>query len=229
MCPSRSASRFLSLTLAVLAASFLAACQAVDTRHHVLVSVKDQKMVLFEHKQAVKVYPVSTSKYGIGDEPGSYRTPEGTMQVARKIGDGAPRGAVFKNRRWTGEVLDPDSPGRDPIVTRILWLKGKEERNRNAYRRMIYIHGTTEEARLGEPVSFGCIRMASTDAEDLFQRVGVGTPVTVTRGRLPLKTRTAQAVERMGDAVGSAGKRLAATGMNWLRPDGKEEEQQEPG
>lgn len=73
----------------------------------------------------------------------------------------------------------PNSPGRDPIVTRILWLAGTEERNKNAFRRFIYIHGTTEEKRVGEPVSYGCIRMRSEDVVELFDRVGIGTAVCV--------------------------------------------------
>jgi hypothetical protein len=76
----------------------------------------------------VKVYPVSTSKFGLGDERGSNHTPLGTLEVARKIGHGAPAGMRFKDRRATGEIVPPDSPGRDPIVTRILWLRGRSGR-----------------------------------------------------------------------------------------------------
>ena len=150
-----------------------------DYKNKMIVSVKDQKMLLVSDGIPIKSYKISTSKFGLGDKPGSYRTPLGRMQVAKKIGNRAPLGSVFKSRRRTGEILKPNAAGRDPIVTRILWLKGTERRNRNAYRRLIYIHGTTEEKRLGEAVSYGCIRMGSRDIADLYRRVGWGADVFV--------------------------------------------------
>ena len=155
-----------------------------DTRHKVIVSVSDQKMLLVRDGAPVKTYRISTSKFGTGDKPGSNRTPLGHLRVAKKIGDSAPNGAVFKSRRLTGEVIRPNCPGRDPIVTRILWLNGLEDRNRNAYRRTIYIHGTPEEKRLGHPASYGCIRMASRDIVDLYNRVGYGADVFIIRGSI---------------------------------------------
>lgn len=155
-----------------------------DTRHKMIVSVGDQKMLLVRDGEPVKTYKVSTSKFGLGDRPGSNRTPVGHMRVAKKIGSNAPSGAVFKKRKPTGEVLKPNAPGRDPIVSRILWLKGMESRNRNAFRRTIYIHGTPEEKRLGHPASYGCIRMASRDVIDLYNRIGYGADVFVIRGSI---------------------------------------------
>jgi lipoprotein-anchoring transpeptidase ErfK/SrfK len=155
-----------------------------DTRNKMIVSVRDQRMLLVHDGKPVKTYKVSTSKFGLGDWPGSYRTPLGRMEVARKIGNHAPKGAVFKHRRRTGEILKPNAPGRDPIVTRIIWLKGKERRNRRAFRRFIYIHGTPEEWRLGHPASYGCIRMGSRDIVDLYRRIGVGAEVRVIRSPL---------------------------------------------
>lgn len=155
-----------------------------DTRHKMIVSVRDQKMLLVRDGRPVKTYKVSTSKFGVGDALRSNRTPLGRMEVARKIGDGQCPGAVFKSRRPTGEVLKPNAPGRDPIVSRILWLKGAEQQNRNAFRRFIYIHGTPEEWRLGSPASFGCIRMASRDVIDLYNRVGRGADVFIIRGSI---------------------------------------------
>lgn len=181
----------ITLALAAVAAFFFCSCQSLDQRQHLLVSVAEQRMVLVEDGRPVADYPISTSKFGLGDERNSYRTPLGTMVVARKIGCHAPKGAVFKSRQWTGEVLPPDAPGRDPILTRILWLRGTETQNRNAFPRMIYIHGTTEERRLGQPVSYGCIRMASADIIELYERIGVGTPVTVIPNRMPLAVTTA--------------------------------------
>lgn len=155
-----------------------------DTRNKMIISVRDQKMLLVHDGKPVKTYKVSTSKFGCGDRPGSNCTPLGRMQVAQKIGGNAPLGSVFKSRRRTGEILRPNEPGRDPVVTRILWLRGTESRNRNAFRRTIYIHGTPEERRLGRPASYGCIRMASKDVADLYQRVGNGADVFVIRNSI---------------------------------------------
>jgi len=86
---------------------------------------------------------------------------------------------VFKDRRRTGEIVLPDSPGRDPIVTRILWLRGLEPQTANAFSRYIYIHGTPEERFIGTPASYGCIRMRSSDIINLYENVGVGAEVTI--------------------------------------------------
>jgi hypothetical protein len=150
-----------------------------------VVSVADQRLVVFDQNgQPRKSYPVSTSKFGLGDQPGSKRTPIGTMVVREKVGGGARPGTVFKGRKPTGEVIRPNSPGRDPIVSRILWLGGASGSTKNAYRRYIYIHGTAEEWRVGEPASYGCIRMKSKDVIDLYNSVGVGSIVHVKPGRL---------------------------------------------
>ncbi len=181
--------RFLLTALSgLITALLLGSCgtgnYGKDTRNKMVVSVRDQKMLLVRDGTPVKTYKISTSKFGVGDNPGSNRTPVGHLKVAKKIGDQAPIGSVFKSRRRTGEVLKPNAPGRDPIVTRILWLTGAEDRNRNAYRRTIYIHGTPEETRLGAPASYGCIRMSSRDVADLYKRVGYGADVFVIRGSI---------------------------------------------
>jgi len=108
----------------------------------IVVSVPDQTLALINDGVVVARYSVSTSKFGLGDGTGTYATPLGAMAVASKIGANAPLGAVFKNRQPTGEVLKPNAPGRDPIVSRILWLRGLEKQNARAYSRNIYIHGT---------------------------------------------------------------------------------------
>src|SRR3984893_9078615 len=106
---------------------FIASCAAPpDTQHHVVVSVREQKLALLEKGQLVATYPISTSRFCLGDRPGSYGTPLGELEIADKIGDGAAAGTVFKNRRRTGEVIPVNAPGRDPIVTRIIWLRGRE-------------------------------------------------------------------------------------------------------
>jgi L,D-transpeptidase-like protein len=159
---------------------FLSSCVAPpDRTHQIVISAKDQKLALLEQGKLVAVYPVSTSKYGLGDGRGTWRTPLGQMEIAQKIGDGALPGTVFKDRRKTGEIVAVDSPGRDPIVTRIIWLRGREPQNANAFARDIYIHGTPEERNIGKPVSYGCIRMRSTDVIQLYDVVGRGAEVTI--------------------------------------------------
>jgi lipoprotein-anchoring transpeptidase ErfK/SrfK len=167
--------------------ALLAGCSQWDNRHVMHISVADQKMVVTDQGQPVATYPISTSKFGLGSQPGSYATPLGKHRVVKKIGDGLPHGAVFKSRRFTGEVLPVDAPGRDPIVTRILWLDGQEPHNRNSFDRYIYIHGTPEERNIGQPVSFGCIRMRSRDVVALYNRVGLGARAEIFTE--PLATR----------------------------------------
>ena len=158
---------------------FLASCAAPDTQHHIVISTRDQKLALLDRSTLLATYPVSTSRFGLGDRPGSRFTPLGQLQIAEKIGDNAPPGAVFKDRRRTGEIVMANSPGRDPIVTRILWLRGLESQNANAFARDIYIHGTPEERLIGTRASYGCIRMRSTDVVQLYNIVGVGAAVTI--------------------------------------------------
>lgn len=166
-----------------------------DSLHVMEVSVPMQKMALYRQGELVETYPVSTSKFGLGDEKGSYRTPPGKLEVAQKIGDGKPAGAVFKSRKWTGEVIKPNAPGRDPIVSRILWLNGLEPSNKNAYARCIYIHGTAAERDIGTPASYGCVRMKSRDVIDLHDRVGEGSKVFIVRKGL---WRDAEKAKEMG-------------------------------
>lgn len=168
-----------------------------------MVSVADQAMDVYYRDQVIARYPVSTSQFGVGDYPGTCATPLGHLTIAQKIGDGAPLGTVFKDRRPTGEILAPNAPGRDPIVTRILWLKGLEPQNRNAYGRYIYIHGTPVENQIGKPASYGCIRMRSQDVLQLFTTVGVGTRVEVVEDRLPLETQAVAQAAASGSTVSS--------------------------
>jgi lipoprotein-anchoring transpeptidase ErfK/SrfK len=174
-------SAFLLLALAL----FFSSCATKDNDHRILVSVADQRLALYHKERLLGRYPISTSKFGLGDRPGSRATPLGRMEVAKMIGDGAPLGAVFKSRRRTGEVLRPDAPGRDPIVTRIVWLKGLEPQNKHAFARCIYIHGTPEERNVGHPASFGCVRMRSMDMLTVFNAIGVGATVDIIPGSLP--------------------------------------------
>jgi lipoprotein-anchoring transpeptidase ErfK/SrfK len=151
----------------------------------VVVSIRDQKLMLLQNGYQVATYPVSTSKFGLGDGRGAMATPIGAMAVAQKIGDHAPPGAVFHNRRFTGEILQPNAPGRDPIVSRIIWLRGLEPSTANAFSRCIYIHGTAEERTIGSPASYGCIRMKSKDVIDLYSQLPAGSLVRVIPDKLP--------------------------------------------
>ena len=154
-------------------------CTTIDRRHQVIISIPEQRMALLQDGAPLATYPVSTSKFGVGDLPGTSWTPLGRLEIAKKIGAGAPSGAAFKDRRPTGEIVPADAPGRDIIVSRILWLRGEEARNARAYSRYIYSHGTPEERNIGLPVSYGCVRMRSCDVIELFDIVGPGAEVKI--------------------------------------------------
>ena len=153
------------------------------------ISLAEQSLTQFaENAQVVRRYPVSTAAKGAGEAFGSYCTPRGKHLIRAKIGAGAPENAVFVARRPTGEIysaeLDAAFPGRDWILTRILWLSGCEpQRNRlgrvDTMRRYIYIHGTPDSTRIGVPGSHGCIRMRNADIIDLFERVPVYSAVEI--------------------------------------------------
>ena len=168
----------------------------------VVVSVPDQKLALIDNGVSIAQFPVSTSKFGLGDRPGSYATPVGLLEIAAKIGADAPMGAVFKQRRLTGEILRPNARGRDPIVTRIIWLRGLEKQNARAFSRNIYIHGTPVEQLIGRPASYGCIRMRSRDVMNLFASISVGTKIAVFNAHLH---------DAIAEAASSATNLLAAT------------------
>lgn len=163
---------------------FAVSCATPDTRHRVVISVPEQRMALLDQGVLLATYPVSTSKFGLGDFPGSNFTPLGELEISDKIGNSAPLGSVFKDRRRTGEIVLPDSPGRDPIVTRILWLRGLEAQNARAHDRTIYIHGTPEERNIGRPASYGCVRMRSSDVIRLYDIVGRGARVSIVNAPL---------------------------------------------
>ena len=152
------------------------------------VDLQAQRLDLFHGGEVRASYPVSTASKGPGERMGSECTPRGLHEIRARIGAGAPEGAVFVARRATGEIwseaLASAEPGRDWILTRILWLRGLEPgRNRlgavDSMRRYIYIHGTPDEAGIGRPGSHGCIRMRNADVIDLFDRVEVGTRVEI--------------------------------------------------
>jgi hypothetical protein len=156
-----------------------AAISAETALPTVIVSVPEQKLVVLQNGLRLAQFPVSTSKFGLGDRPRSFATPLGLLEIAAKVGAGAPVGAVFHGCRRTGEVVSPSSRGRDPIVTRILRLRGLEAKNSGAYSRGIYIHGTPQERLIGRPASYGCIRMRSRDVVKLFNTISIGAKVEI--------------------------------------------------
>jgi hypothetical protein len=177
--------RPLAVFLSLISISSAFAIAPLETSSQLIISVRDQKLVLVQNGGKVATYPVSTSMFGLGDARGRMTTPLGYLAVEKKIGDKVPVGAVFHNRRLTGEILQPNAPGRDPITTRIIWLRGLETQNAHAFQRCIYIHGTPEEKKIGSPASYGCIRMRSSDVADLYDRVPLGALVQIIPDRLP--------------------------------------------
>jgi lipoprotein-anchoring transpeptidase ErfK/SrfK len=144
-----------------------------------VVSVPEQKLAVVVNNKVFKTYRISTSRYGEGDTLGSWCTPIGRLAVATKIGATVPLGGVFHRRHYTGEILSVNAPGRDPIVSRIIWLRGLDWTSRNAFHRCIYIHGTPQEDFLGKKASYGCIRMRSNDVAEVFNWVTIGTDVAI--------------------------------------------------
>ncbi len=128
--------------------------------------------------ETIRCYAISTSRFGLGTEPGSFKTPTGHFRIAEKIGDGAPPGEIFVSRLPTGK-FGTEEDEHDHVQTRILWLDGLDTDNANTHGRYIYIHGTNSESRLGTPASFGCVRMSNLDVIDLFERVPAGTAVEI--------------------------------------------------
>ena len=142
------------------------------------ISISGQRLTLTRDGEVLREYPISTSRFGIGAEEGSMKTPLGNFQIAEKIGDGAAPGTIFKAR----VALAPDDPLPDTddfITSRILWLDGLDEHNANTRDRFIYIHGTKHEDRIGAPDSHGCVRMRNADVIELFDLVDETTQVVI--------------------------------------------------
>ena len=155
----------------------------------ITIHIPTQMLTLFDDGgNVLRHYPVSTGANGVGEENGSFCTPRGLHVVRARIGAGQPENAVFVKRRPTGEVYTPalgmQHPGRDWILTRILWLSGCESGyNRggscDTMRRYVYIHGTPDSTPLGKPGSRGCVRMRNSELVELFDLVKVGTEVKI--------------------------------------------------
>lgn len=152
------------------------------------IDVATQELALLDGARVLRHYSVSTARNGLGERNGSFCTPRGLHIVRAKIGAGQPLNAVFVRRRPTGEIWTPELharyPGRDWILTRILWLSGCEPGfNRlgdvDTMRRYIYIHGAPDTAEMGKPGSIGCVRMKGPDVLELFDLVPARVPVTI--------------------------------------------------
>ena len=152
------------------------------------IAVPTQTLSLCDDDIILKTYTISSAKNGVGEDYGSEKTPRGWHIIRAKIGEGSPPNAVFRGRRFTGEIYTPalkiQYPERDWILTRILWLSGLElGKNRlgknDTMRRYVYIHGTPDETKLGYPGSKGCIRMNNHDLIELFNSIPAGTRVLI--------------------------------------------------
>jgi lipoprotein-anchoring transpeptidase ErfK/SrfK len=142
------------------------------------ISIREQLLRLKRGDETLRTYPISSSRFGLGSKEGSMKTPLGKFRVAEKIGHDAAPGTIFKAR----VALGPDDPlpdTEDFITSRILWLEGLEENNANTRDRFIYIHGTKQEDKIGQPDSHGCIRMRNDDVIELFDLVDQTTPVVI--------------------------------------------------
>jgi len=153
-----------------------------------IVKVSEQELYLIKDERIVRSYPVSTSKYGTGNEEGSNKTPLGTHRIYMKVGANAPIGTVFKHCINTGRIAkiyhDSTDVEQDFVITRIMCLEGLEPgvnkgEGIDSRDRRIYIHGTPEEGLIGTPASHGCIRMKNDDVVELFDQVKIGTLVEI--------------------------------------------------
>jgi lipoprotein-anchoring transpeptidase ErfK/SrfK len=142
------------------------------------ISIRDQLLTLSRDDEVVRTFPISSSRFGLGVEEGSNKTPTGNFRVAAKIGHSMPMGTVFRSRVPLGPD-DPLPPTEDLVTSRILWLDGLDEENANTRDRFIYIHGTKHEDKIGRPDSHGCIRMRNADVIELFDLVDEETPVVI--------------------------------------------------
>ena len=162
----------------------IVSCAGALPAKFILVRIAEQRLLVVHDEQPCATYPVGTSRYGVGSEDGSLKTPRGIHRIVEKIGDGAPVGRVFRDRIDTGEDWSGDEREDNLILTRILRLEGLEEGvNRgpgiDSFDRCIYVHGTNQECRVGTPLSHGCVCMKNTDIVELFDSVEVGTIVAI--------------------------------------------------
>jgi lipoprotein-anchoring transpeptidase ErfK/SrfK len=142
------------------------------------ISIRDQQLNVSRDGETLRSYPISSSRFGIGTQEGSFKTPTGRFRIAQKIGRDMPHGTIFRSRVALGPE-DSLPSTEDLVMSRILWLDGLDEDNANTRDRFIYIHGTKHEDKVGTPASHGCIRMRNADVIELFQLVDETTPVVI--------------------------------------------------
>ena len=142
------------------------------------ISIRDQQLTLKRDGETIRSYPISSSRFGIGTEEGSFKTPTGNFRISQKIGGDMPHGTIFRSRVALGPE-DPLPSTEDLVMSRILWLDGLDDHNANTRDRFIYIHGTKHEDKIGTPASHGCIRMRNTDVVELFELVDETTAVVI--------------------------------------------------
>jgi len=159
-----------------------------DFEELLFISIKNQKLYHIKNKKTVNTFIISSSAYGSGSKNGSQRTPLGLHKIKEKYGEKTPINGRMVGRVFYGEIAtiynDKTKSKTDDVTSRILWLEGMEQgKNKgegvDSYKRYIYIHGTSEEGRLGTPASHGCIRMRNKDVIDLYKMVEVGTLVLI--------------------------------------------------
>ena len=152
------------------------------------ISIKQQKLYHIQNDSIIKEYIISSSAYGIGSKAGSNKTPIGLHSIKEKYGDNTPINGKMTGRVFHGNIAtiytDETRSKTDDVTSRILWLEGMEKgKNKgkgiDSFSRYIYIHGTSEEGRLGKPASHGCIRMKNKEVIDLYKLVEVGTLVLI--------------------------------------------------
>lgn len=145
----------------------------------ITVDVPRQRLLLLSESASPEAsWPVSTSRFGLGSEEGSFKTPTGRFRIAEKIGGDAPAWMIFKSRIPTGMLAAPGGE-EDHVLTRILWLEGLDPENANTRARYIYIHGTNQESLIGTPASHGCIRLRNREMIELYNRVKSGDSIVI--------------------------------------------------
>lgn len=141
------------------------------------VNIARQELDLIWRGRITRSFPISTSRFGIGFEKDSFKTPTGRFRVCACFGGGQPSGMIFRSRLPTGEITSGGDG--DLVLTRILWLDGLDPENSNSRQRYIYIHGTNHEDQIGRPASHGCVRMRNADIATIYDLAAVGTPVEI--------------------------------------------------
>lgn len=176
------------LVLYFLSFHLYAQVPSLSLKDTLIIVTSKQQLYVKHGDDTIKTYPIATSKYGIGNQLNSYKTPLGLHRVWKKIGEGAPLGAIFKGGQYTGRIAqiytDSTDLPTDEVTTRILWLEGLEPGinkggNVDTKNRHIYIHGTPEEGLIGTPSSHGCIRMRNRDVIELYNMVPEGILVLI--------------------------------------------------